>query len=172
MAYFNTDGLYIKTGREEGALAIGGTYRTASALQCTEVKMTLVTDAPVASAIVGTASGQLGTIIPGGVRIEAVEVITETAVTSGGSATLDVGLVRLDRTTAIDIDGLVAALAIASFNAAGERVYLTNGVTGFGALVGTTTAFPGYIVSNYNTAAFTAGKVVVRVYWYRPQTNG
>lgn len=172
MAYFNTDGLYIKTGREEGALAVGGTYRTAGPLQCTEVKMTLVTDAPVASAIVGSASGQLGTIIPGGVRIEAVEVITETAVTSGGSATLDVGLVRLDRTTEIDNNGLVAALAIASFNAVSERTYFVSGVTGAGALIGTTTANPGYIVANYGTAAFTAGKTIVRVYWYRPQTNG
>lgn len=172
MAYFNTDGLYIKMGREEGAQAKGGTYRTHGALQQTEVKLDLVTDSLVATSIVGSSSGQLGTIIPGGVRIEAVEVITETAVTSGGSATLDVGLVRLDRTTEIDNNGLVAALAIASFNASGERVYLTNGVTGFGALVGTTTTFPGYIVSNYGTAAFTAGKVVVRVYWYRPQTIG
>lgn len=172
MAYFNTDGLYIKVGREEGAQAKGGTYRTAGALQCTEVKLDVVTDAPVASAIIGTSSGQLGTIIPGGVRIEAVELITETAVTSGGSATLDVGLVRLDRTTEIDNNGLIAALAIASFNAVSERTYFVSGVTGAGALIGTTTTFPGYLVANYGTAAFTAGKTIVRVYWYRPQTIG
>lgn len=172
MAYFNTDGLYIKTGREEGALAVGGTYRTAGPLQCTEVKLTLATDALVASSIVGSAGGQLGTIIPGGVRIEAVEIVNEVAATSGGAATLDIGLVRLDRTTAIDIDGLVAAAALATFNAAGERQYLTAGITGAGALVGTTTANPGYVVANYVTAAFTAGKIAVRVYWMRPQTNG
>lgn len=172
MAYFNTDGLYIKMGREEGAQAKGGTYRTHGALQQTEVKLDLVTDALVATSIVGSSSGQLGTIIPGGVRIEAVEIVNEVAATSGGSATLDLGLVRLDRTTAIDIDGLVAAAALAGYNAAGERLYLTPGITGAGALVGTTTAFPGYIVANYGTAAFTAGKVIARVYWFRPQTIG
>jgi hypothetical protein len=110
-------------------------------------------------------------LIPGGSRIESVEVIAEVAAV-GATATLDVGLVRLDRTTEIDFNGLVAALAVTSIDAAGERSALYPGVTGAGALVGTTTAFPGYITANRNTANFTAGKVIVRVNWYRPQTIG
>jgi len=172
MSWTNSDGLYVKMGREEGAVGKGGQYSTLGALQQVEVKMDLVTDAAVASAIVGTSSGQLGTQIPDGVRIEAVEVVTETAATSGGSATLDVGLIQRNRTTAVDIDGLVAAAALATFNAAGERLYLTTGSTGAGALIGTTLTNGGYIVANYGTAAFTAGKVIVRVYFFTPQTTG
>lgn len=172
MSWYNNDGLYIKIGAEEGVAAKGGTYRTVAPLQITEVKLDLTADATSTSAIVGSTGGQAGVFIPDGVFIEAVEVVAEVAATSGGSATLDIGLVRRDRTTAVDIDGLVAAMALTAIDATGERSYLTKGATGAGALVGSTLTNGGYIVANRNVANFTAGKITIRVFWYKPQTVG
>lgn len=175
MAWVNADGLYIKFGKEQGAVGKGGTYESDGPTQTTEVKLDLAVDATATiGQIVGTtgvSAGAAGTLIPGGVRIESVEVVAEVAAV-GATATLDVGLVRLDRTTELDFNGLVAALPVASMDLAGERTFLTAGVATAGALVGTTTAFPGYITANRNTANFTAGKVIVRINWYRPQTIG
>lgn len=173
MSWFNADGLYIKIGNEEGQVAKGGMYSTLGPLEVTEVKMDLVSDAPAALTIVGTALGQLGTAIPDGVRIEAVEVVVETAATSGGAATLTVGLKqRTDRTTTVSASGLVNAMALSTINTSGQRQYLTTGSTGAGALVGTTLTNGGFLAANFGTAAFTAGKLVLRVYWYKPQTIG
>jgi hypothetical protein len=160
--WMNSDGLYIKFGTDEAAIGTAGEYRTTGPQRMAEVKLTLT------SLLTTTAILDDNNFIPAGARIEKVEVVTETAVTSGGAATLNVGLIRRDRTTAIDEDGLIAALAIASFNAAGETVVLTNGVTSAGALVGTTLANSGYLAADYDTAAFTAGVSKVRVYWSKP----
>lgn len=173
MPWLNADGLYVKFGAEEGATAKGGAYSTMGPLSMTEVKMDLPADAPAALTIIGSASGQLGTALPDGVRIEAVEVVAETAATSGGAATLTVGLKqRQDRTTNVSTNGILNALALTAIDAAGERSYLTPGSTGAGALIGTTIANGGFLAANFGTAAFTAGKVVLRVYWYKPQTIG
>lgn len=172
MPWLNNDGLYVKTAGEEGQVAKGGTYRSIGPLQITEVKLDLTVDATATSAIVGTALGQGGVFIPDGSFIERVEVVAEIAATSGGSATLDVGIVRRDRTTAVDIDGLVAALALTAIDTAGEYANLVKGSTGAGALIGTSITNGGYIVANRNVANFTAGKITVRVYWYKNQTIG
>ena len=173
MSWLNSDGLYIKMGNEEGASAKGGSYNTLGPLQMTEVKMDLTVDAPVALSIVGASSGQLGTALPDGIRIEAVEVVVETAATSGGAATLTVGLKqRADRTTTVSASGLINAMALTAIDASGERSYLVPGSTGAGALIGTTVTNGGFIAANYGTAAYTAGKIVLRVYWYNPQTIG
>jgi len=123
--------------------------------------------------VLGTAAAVMDdvTIFPKNARIERVDVITETAVTSSGSGVMNIGFNRTDRTTALDVDGLVAALPVASFNAAGETVSLTAGSTYAGALIGTTTAYAGVFVADYDTADFTAGKVVIRVYYRFPVTN-
>lgn len=162
MPWTNSDGLIVKFGTEEGDSGKAGTYRTHGPLQITEVEITLTG--------LGTATAiqDQHTVIPSGARIEKVEVVAKTAATSGGSAVLNVGLIRLDRTTAIDEDGLVAALALSTINASGELNTLIPGGTGAGALVGTTLANPGVLAADYDTAAFTAGVVVVRVHWYIP----
>ena len=173
MTWTNSDGLFIKFAKEEGQVVKGGTYSTLGPLKCTEVKIDLTDLAAIDTTyIMGSDHNNRGIVIPSGARIEKVEVVAETAATSGGAATLDIGLVRLDRTTAIDLDGVVAALALASINADGELNTLSVGVTSAGALVGTTTANAGILVAEVNTAVYTAGKVAVRVYWYNPQTDG
>ena len=158
----NNDGLRIKIGRTEANVTQGGEYNVTGPDHVVEVRFNLTS--------LGTATALLepGIIIPKGARIDEVVVISETAATSGGAAALNIGLVRLDNTTAIDEDGLVAALALSAINVAGEENELTAGVTGAGALVGTTLANAGKLVADYDTAAYTAGTVLVRVRFYVP----
>lgn len=157
----NSDGLYIRFGADEATLTTAGEYPSVTAnMHVTEVEFDLV-DLGTAAAIQANTA-----IIPSGATISKVEILMDTAATSAGSAALNVGLIRLDRSTAIDADGLVAALALASIDADGDVVELVQGSTGHGALVGTVTTNAGLITADYDTAAFTAGHARVRVYWY------
>jgi hypothetical protein len=104
-----------------------------------------------------------GVLIPNNHQVVSVEIFMEEAATSGGSPTLDIGLVDQDRSTAIDDDGLVAALALTSIDAIGDKLSLSQGSTGHGALVGTVITNTGYITAHYNTAAYTAGVARVTV---------
>jgi hypothetical protein len=105
--------------------------------------------------------------IPNGARIDRVVVINETLATGTG-AVLNVGLYDQDRTSVYDADGLVAALPLASADAAGETVTLTVGASYAGSAIGTTLTNTCLISADYDTAAYTAGKLIVRVYFYIP----
>ena len=174
MSYVNSDGLLIKTDGEEGITQKGGLYPATNNPVPNVAELVVdFGDIPVSAAIPGRSSrGAYGVVIPKGVRIERVEVVAETAATSGGAATLDVGLVRLNGTVELDYNGLVAALPLANINVAGEVNLLTPGVTSAGALVGTTLTEAGILTVNYGTAAFTAGKIKVRISFHRPLTVG
>lgn len=159
MAWTNNDGLIVKFGTEQGTAGKAGEYSTLGPVRLTEVLIDLTA--------LGTAAAVLDEHVsfPSGARIERVEIINQTAATSAGSAVLNIGLQRLDRTTELDYDGFVAAAALATFNVAGERNTLDIGSTGVGALVGTTLAHAGVLTADYDTAAFTAGVVRVRISW-------
>jgi hypothetical protein len=159
-SWLNSDGLYIKLGQTEGVASDVGEYVTTGPLRMIEWTLQAATSLTASYAV-----QEPTTVVPKGARIEKVEVEVLTACTSGGSATLDVGLYRVDQTTELDGDGFVAAAALATINTAGKLLTLINGATGAGALVGTTLANNGVFVARYNTAAFTAGKLAVRV-WY------
>lgn len=161
--WYNSDGLRVKLGTSEAAVTRGGEYSNDGEYREYEVVVGPLTGLATTEAIQA-----YGVLIPAGFFIEQVEVVATVAATSGGSATLDVGLIRQNTTTTYDDDGLVAALALASINVAGEKNVLTAGVTSAGALVGTALANTGLITASYNTAAFTAGEVVVRVKGYQP----
>lgn len=184
MSWQNNDGLYVKFGVEEGQVGKGGTYLVDGPLQITEFKFDY-TDCVLASAILGTkdgptgvTAGAAGILIPRGIRIETVEVVAETAFTSSGtigSATLDIGLIRNDRSTSYDDDGFVAALAFSALDTVGEKNVINKGSTGAGAFIGTTLANSGWIVLNndqHGSHPLTAGKGIVRIYHYVPQTAG
>lgn len=161
-SWTNSDGLYIRYGTTEATVTTAGEYPTMPAgMHVTELRIPALTALGTAAAIQANS-----TILPQGATIAEVVVIAETAATSGGSAVLNVGLVRLDRSTELDYDGLVAALALTAIDATGETTRLTKGSTGAGALVGTELANAGILTADYDTAAFTAGEVVVRVSWY------
>lgn len=161
----NADGLVIQLGNTEATLGKGGTYDDVrGGSTCIEF-VVQHTDIPLTTA---TVIDQMVTL-PAGVILETVEIIAETAVTSGGSATIDFGLQRLDRTTELDYNGIVAALAITALNAAGKRVVIQNGSTGAGALFnGTATANAGVFTLNALVAALTAGKLRIKLFFYRP----
>lgn len=161
--WLNTDGLYVKYGTDEATVNKAGTFGTmADGHQ-------IVTDVVITLTGLGTAAAiqSDSAVLPSGAFIEKVEVITETLATSGGSAVLNVGLIRLDRSTELDYDGLVAALALTAIDAAGETTSLVEGGTSHGALIGTALAYPGLITADYDTAAYTAGVVRVKIYWYK-----
>jgi len=159
----NSDGLYIKYGETEVTAKAAGEYMTMGGMHVVEIEL------PLTSLSTSAAYYASDTVtIPDGARIEEVEVISETAATSTGAATLDVGLIDQDRSTALDANGLVAALALSAINADGEKNVIRIGSTSVGALVGTTLTNTGLIIAQAGTAVYTAGHVIVRIHYYMP----
>lgn len=158
----NNDGLYIRFGTTESEVTNAGSYSTGVAGQhVTEVRIPDATDITADPSILANS-----TIIPAGATISKVEVISETAATSDGSAVLNVGLIRLDRTTELDYEAFVKAAPVADFAADGNIVTYTQGSDEHGDLVGTKLVYAGLVTADYTTAAFTAGEFVIRIYWY------
>lgn len=166
MAWMDNTGLYQKYGLEQVVSQVAGEYRYDGPVRCIEIDLDL-------TALTTTA----GTVIPGtdsvnfpaGFVVDRIEVFTETVATSGGAATLNLGLTRLDRTTEIDWDGLLVGVALTAMDTAGETVVYSKGVSGAGALVGTTVGSnPGYLVANAGTAVFTAGRAKIRIFYHKP----
>lgn len=168
MAVFkNADNLAVKYGRDEAASqdttkGAAGETRMSGDRRETIVYVDLVDLNTSTSIIINDVA-----IFPANARIEEVEVEVVTAATSGGSATLDVGLIKnSDRSTAIDADGIVKAAALATIDAAGKRLNLIVGSTAAGDQIGTTNAYPGLFTAKAGTAVFTAGLLRVRVKWF------
>lgn len=158
--WLDADGLYHEFGTTKPAVDVAGTYSTLGDMREINVRiadLTTLTSSPV------IISQNLK--FPKELRIARIDVITDTAATGTG-ATLDIGLVQEDRTTAIDADGLVAALPLTSIDAVGETTSLTVGSTYAGALIGTSTSNIGHLTANYNTAAYTAGALDIRIFLY------
>lgn len=159
--WLNSDGLYIKFGNARGTAGIAGSFQApdAGALTVVEFDLDLTT--------LGTASAIIedNVVIPKNSRIEKIQTIVKTAATGSG-AVLNVGLVRTDRTTTYDADGLLEAVILTSLDAANEtNTWTVNGAGAGGALVGTTLANNGLVVADYDTAAFTAGVVKIKIYY-------
>lgn len=159
MGWYNNDGLYVKFGTEEATVGTIGEFRTLGSTRETVITLDLTT--LTSSDVILDYS----TFLPKDAFIEAVELETLVSATSGSSATLSVGLYKSDTTTAISATGLVSALAVATLGNAGTRTTLTLGSTGAGAKIGSTPGFPALISAKYGTAAFTAGKVSIRIGW-------
>lgn len=165
----NRDGLFIAYGTDEAANAGGGEYTTDGYTRITDHTITLTSLATTATRITGDQTRFHKNFVP-----MKVTIVADVAATSGGAATLDIGFNRAsDGTTAVDIDGLVAALPLASMNVLGETTILLPGATNAGALLGTvaSTLYNMVLVANYNTAAFTAGKIRVQIEWVRRTTT-
>lgn len=165
MVWVDNSGLRQEWGTEQTVNSAGGEYANNGDLRYMDIKLNLTQLTATPTLIPGGAN----IFFPAGVRIERVEVIVDTAGTSGGLATLDVGLQRTDLSTEIDYQAFVKGAAVATLTA-GQVITITKGSTAVGDLVGTgtSTANVGYITANYNTAAFTAGVLHVRIYFRRP----
>lgn len=174
----NNDGLNVKFYREQGAQSLGGSYRTAGALQETELKFRK-TDITSSLAVLGRASGSQGVYLPKGAYIERVDLVAEEAVTSSGNgSTLTLGLLKASDETTYDADGLVNAIdwdngtAGTGLGTLGNRLTIVKGSTGAGSAIGVVLTEAVLIGVNYGTEAPTNGKVAVRVYWYNPTDIG
>jgi hypothetical protein len=152
----NKDGLFLQYGTEKTVPTTGGDFRSPGETRTMEVQIDLA-DLTTSAVIVDNANT---TFFPKGMLIEQVEVVSDTAAVGGTS--VSVGLVNLDRTTALSTTAFVSALPIANINVDGEKNVLTAGVTSAGAYVGTTSAAPGYITA-LAAGTFTAGKITVRI---------
>lgn len=167
----NTDGLIVYFGTKEGTSGNGGEYKTFGPLRTQETILDLIS-------LTSTAQyWDQHFELPKGAFIESVELEVLIAAT-GSSSTLSVGLSGSDQTTNLSDTALVSALALTSINAAGQKVTLTTGSTGAGSSIGTalpgttsTAINQGLMTVKWGTAAFTAGRVLVRVnYSFLPLT--
>lgn len=161
--WFNSDGLYLEFGTDKATPTTGGEYVTTGQLREIQFDLTLstLTTSPAIPNVVDT------TFVPKNVRIEEVELVVTTAAT-GATAVLNIGLMSTDRSTVVAAGGFVNALALTAIDAAGEKTVLRVGSTGAGTLIGTTIANPGHICADFDTAAFTAGVISVRIRYYTP----
>lgn len=179
MSWFNSDGLYVKFGREEqdsargkeiGALSAG---RHVIQFDIDYRDLLSATDAILGSVTNGDGTASQGIVVPKAARIEAVETLVKTAFTSSGTigtSTLVLGLKKTsDRSTELDHDGFLTSSYVGSkIDAAGERNYQEVGTTGSGALIGTSLAEEGVVsCSNSQNAShpYTAGVLTVRLYY-------
>lgn len=174
--WLNKDGLFLQFGTDKTASEIGGEYSGSDTPnRIVEFTINLAT-ANGGSSINATPviiSNNLVFPAPptGQMYIEKVELTVETAATSGGSPTLSVGLIQMDRATIPTnySTAFVNALALASINAAGDLITLSTGSTGAGGLIGTQPANatgPYYVTATGTATAFTAGVVKVRIYYH------
>lgn len=164
--WFNEDGLFIRYGQKEVEAQKTGVFGTAAdgGTHVVEAKIDLA-DLTTTHAIIDE-----GVYIPKHFILERVEIVTEVAATSGGSATLTIGVRRnSDRTTDVEAAGVVSALALASMDAVGETTVLRQGVTSAGTRVGAVVSADHVtkLVARANTAVFTAGRITVRLYLRR-----
>lgn len=159
----NADGLTIKYGPSEATAGRSGEYRTNTGVRVLEFAVNLV-DVGLTSTILDYNAG-----LDKGALIEKVEVETTVAVT-GTNAALNIGLIRTDTTTSYSATGLgvAAGLTQAALAAKGTILTYITGTSNAGALIGTALANNGLIVADYDTAAFTAGRLTVRIYYSFP----
>ena len=167
MSWFNSDGLLVKFGTEKTVANKGGEYRNYGKLRKVELTINLasLTQAEVIQ------SDQV--FIPAGARIVKTTVLTTVAAATGTA--IDVGLIKTDRATEIDYDGILAAFITASMNTVGELsvlqkdVTIPTGLAGTGALHSIPTTFVGYITASMTDAtAFTAGQIVITIEYFMP----
>lgn len=164
--WMNSDNLYIKFGTAEGTVAAGGQILDTGPYRMVEIPVTGT--AIVANPASGAGIVHDTVVIPKNARIDKVEVVATTLMNSAGNgAVLNVGLVKAsDRSTEVDYDGLVAALAETSMDPAGDYQTIDVNHAKAGALLGTTTAFKSLVSVDYDTEAFTSGAIKIRIYYY------
>lgn len=162
--WLNADGLYVKFNGSAGTATTAGQYAAEGDRSITELEIDL-------SKLTSTAGTVLfdNVIIPKDAWIEKILVRVAVPATSSGdvdTGTFDLGLVRFDRTTEIDYDGLIQQMVEDDLDTLNTEQALTINTAGKGGdLMGTQLANSGYICGNFNTTAFTAGKVRVLIYF-------
>lgn len=164
MAYLHGDGVYQKYGTEKATATKAGEYKMFGEDRMIEIRSLDLTTLTTTAAIVSDVVRWPATYV-----VSEVEVWTKTAATTGTSAALDVGLIQSNRSTEIDFDGILDAVAVTDMNADGEKVRKLGPPAsgGLGVLAdkdSVTATAGGYITASTSTGTFTAGVVDVRIY--------
>ncbi len=160
----NNDGLRIVYGTDEATAGKAGAHNLLGTYHVLEAKV-LYSDIGSSAAILDH-----NLVIPKNARIDKVEVVSTTLMdSSGNGAALNIGTIQKSSTTGaeteLDYNGLVAALPEASMDPAGDYQVIDVNHTYKGAQLGTTLAVNGYLCFDYDTEAFTAGAILVRVFY-------
>ena len=154
----NADGLAVKFGASEGEPSLVGVGRAK------EQYVSVVFDTSLTNSLSGgRIDPENPVVIPARSYITRAIFVVETAFTSAGAATLDLGLGLEDGTyTGGDEDGIDAAIALTAIDANGDAVVcdgaLVNGVLTSGAV----TLYPTYDI---DTAVYTAGKGTLHIFY-------
>lgn len=159
----NNDGLYIRYGVDAATLARGGEIRSDGEYRTIEFELQLEDVTAVSAPLILSEN----VMIPDGAIPYSVTV-TVVEVTAGTNSNLDLGLIKQDRSTELDFNGLIAAGDAWHEAAVGTTTEYLVGTTEAGAKLGTVLADPGLICANYDTAAFTAGVIRIIIKWYAP----
>lgn len=182
--WLNKDGLFLQFGSDKATSEQAGEFALpGSPLRIVECAINLAT------ANGGSSLNATPTIISnnlifpappsGQMYIEKVELVVETPATSGGSPTLSVGLIQMDRATIpsnystafINAEVLTAMAATGTleyFNPNGSTTSIPAGSTRGGGLIGSQPANatgPYYLTATGTATAFTAGVVRVRIFY-------
>lgn len=151
-AWTNSDGLKVKFGLDEAKKAKEGMIPSANGTDKTIEADIVGVDLTSSSAVLN-GGGVPSVILPAGALIRRATLIPSVAFTSGGSATLNIGLNKVSDDTALDADGIDATIALTAIDAVGEQVACDGALVGGVALTA-----DAYLVADYDTAAFTAGR--------------
>ena len=149
MSYTNADGLFVLTDGAQGAVNNEGVTARAS-------RQTITVD--ITAANTGSTFGAsnidpLAPQLPAGSIIVNADLVITSPFTSGGSATLTIGTYNAAG-TAIDADGIDAAIAVTAIDADGDVVQCDGAQVSGLVTVGGAAAYVGW---NWGTAAFTGG---------------
>jgi hypothetical protein len=148
----NADGLYIRYNTNEAAEKLGGMENNVGN------RHTLTFNIEASDfAAVGTNTILDSVYLPNNAYIEGVQIFVETAF-AGSTGTLDIGLIRRDRTTEVDYDGLDAVVALSALEA-------KDFVECDGVLIRTRLSNSAFVTVRNNTADYSAGKATIRVYY-------
>lgn len=158
----NADGLVIKYGLSQATL--GNVGSPAQAGEYKVIQATLDYTRFAAFGTTAMVSIQPDAFIPAGAFIVDAEFIATTAFTSGGAATLTVGLYAQDNTTAVDATGIINASALSTINAAGKK--LAGAGTSINAAALATASQLSVLVG---TANYTAGKGQLKIRYFVPR---
>lgn len=165
-SYMDNANLYRKYGVDKATPKKAGEYKTFGQEREVEIKLTLSELTETETIVDDTV------ILPAGVLIKGIEVLTITAAATG--VAIDVGLIKqTDRTTEVDYNGILDAFVTASMNTVGEQVdYIAPGGIGAGTagpLLGTVLAFNSHISASRTTStAFTTGDIRIKITFMVP----
>lgn len=181
--WLNKDGLFIKYGTDQTITEYASEFAIDGSNRVVEMQINLATVNNGASINATPTIISDNLIFPappaGQLVIEKVELFVETAATSGGSPTLSVGLIQMDRSTipsnyntafinAEVLTNLAGNTTIQYFNPNGGTAGIPAGSTRGGGLIGSQPANatgPYYLTATGTATAFTAGVVRVRIYY-------